>query len=113
CDAAGHGFCEFLLYPKSDANRSAGQGKNHRQRDGNEWQSRIAPIEVPSYVVSKCYESGRRNQRSEISETHKGLHSQLRSARNIAHQVPHTWNERSYNEHPTAQILEPVLGFFD
>jgi len=38
------------------------------------------------------------------------MQPQFRGSGDVAHQIPHSGNERSHNKHPSAQIMKPVLG---
>jgi hypothetical protein len=38
------------------------------------------------------------------------VQAQFRGAGHVAHQIPHAGNERTDDEKPAAQVVEPMLG---
>src|ERR1041385_8824187 len=68
---------------------------------------------MPSGIVSERHKSGGGYQCTRISETHEDMHPQFRSAGHIPHQVSHAGNERTDDEYPPSQVLEPLLDSSD
>src|SRR5262245_38118349 len=98
-----------LTHFSVNKNRCPGDGEHYQNGHSNKRESGVAPADMPSSKIAESNKRSGRNECAQIGKPSKDIQSKTGGTRHITHQVSHAGYKRANDQHPTTQLVKPLL----